>query len=222
MEEHASPRILPTIENLEPSSGVVSFINFLNKIGFSMKGNAIDIGSGKGRNAIYLAKKGYEVYCIDYIHSALDYTKKVAEKERVSSLVHVINAEIDKAWPFKENFFDLAVDCFSSIDIETKRGRIMCRDELWRTLKPGGLALVMVVSINDEMEKRFLKESPSGEKNSVIWPNGKFQKNYDREELRNFYKRFKILKLKEITKRAFKLGKNYTAKNYWMVFKKSL
>ena len=220
-QEHLGSVSLPSLGKTHPAKGVVDFSNFLKKFNLSGK-RIVDIGSGKGRNAIYLAAEGYEVYCIDYIQTALDHTKKLAKKMNLSSHVHIINAEIDKSWPFEDNFFDLAIDCFSSIDVETKKGRLRYRDELWRTLKPGGSALIMVVSVNDEMESKFLKESPGREKNSVIWPNGKFQKNYNERELRSFYVMFETLKLKEISKKAFKLGTAYTAKNYWMVLRKPL
>lgn len=92
---------------------------------------------------------------------------------------------------------------------------------MFRTLKPGGHALVMVVSTNDEIESEFIRRYPGKEKNSTIWPgNGKFQKDYDENELREFYKEFEIVKLKEVKKPAFKLNRKYIATNYWMVLRK--
>lgn len=217
-EEHNTSKSIPSLSEEEPSSAVVEFVEFLKGKGKLKK--VIDIGCGKGRNAIYLAKQGFEVYGLDYIQTALDNAKKLAAKNGVTEKVNLFNTPIDQKWPFKDNFFDLAVDCFSSIDIESLKGREVYRDEMYRTLKPDGYALVAVVSINDEWESEIFKKSPGLEKNSVIWPSGKFQKNYDEQELKDFYKDFEIIELKEVKKKAVKLNKEYMATNYWIVLRK--
>ena len=91
---------------------------------------------------------------------------------------------------------------------------------MFRTLKPGGHAFVVVNSVKDEIESELLKTSPGPEKNSVYWPSGKFEKDYDEDELREFYKEFKIVEFREIVKPAVKLGRNYTATNYWVFLQK--
>ena len=220
-EEHASPKILPTLEYLEPSNSVIYLVDYLKKTQFPKRGKTVDIGSGKGRNAIYLAKKGYEVYCLDYVKLALDFTKNHAKKENVFSKIHLFKTDIDKPWPFENDFFDLAIDCFSSIDIETKQGRKVYKEELLRTLKPGGYAMVTVVSTDDEIEKEFIEKYPGEEPNSSIWPGtGKYQKNYDEKELRYFYKQFEILQIRKLHKQAFKLGKHYKATNISTILRK--
>ena len=217
--EHTRLNSIPSMASTEPSSGVISFVEFLREKGIDSPKKVIDVGCGQGRSAVYLAKEGFQVTGIDYIKEALEQTKKLADQNEVS--INLVEDEIDKTWPFEDNYFDIAVDSFSSIDIETKEGREVYRNEMLRTLKPGGYALVMVVSANDELESQMIKESPGAEKNSTIWPdNQKFQKDYDEQELREFYKDFKILELKVISKPARKLGKDYTATNFWLVLQK--
>lgn len=219
--EHARPEILPSLEYTEPSSGVVAFAVYLKSVGAAFPLRVVDIGCGKGRNAIYLAKQGYEVYGMDYVKKAIDYTRRLAKEQNVTDRIHLYFAEVDRKWPFKKDFFDVAIDCFSSIDIETRRGREVYKEEMLRTLKSGGYALAMVVSVNDEIEREFLQKHPGKEKNSTIWPGiGKFQKNYDEEELRDFYRDFEVVKLEKVKKPAFKLGRHYTATNFWVVLRK--
>ncbi|MBI2641899.1 methyltransferase domain-containing protein [Candidatus Roizmanbacteria bacterium] len=221
--EHQHSTSLPTLASKKPSSFVIKFLRYLRSKSLHFPLKTVDVGSGKGRNAIYLAKEGYSVYAIGYIQFTLDIIGKEAKRQDCERNIHLYKNAIDRKWPFRNNFFDLAIDCFSSIDIETRKGRIIYKTELLRTLKPGGYALVTVVSANDEIERGLMKKYPGKEKNSVIWPhNGKFQKNYDERELRDFYKEFQILKLQENKKRAFKLGKNYIATNYWMILRKPL
>jgi SAM-dependent methyltransferase len=219
-KEHKNPTFLPNLGKLKPSESLIFFLDYLKKEGIKQGGKAIDIGSGKGRNSIYLAKAGFDVFAIDYIQSALDQAKIYADKENLRG-IRFIRGEIDSKWPFENNYFDLAIDCYSSIDIETKKGRDIYKNELLRTLKPGAYALIVVVSVNDEKEKELLKNNPGEEPNSAIWPEtGKFQKNYDEVELRDFYKDFKILLMREVKKDSLKLGEHYTSTNIELIVRK--
>jgi SAM-dependent methyltransferase len=220
-KEHETSHALPSHDSPEPSSGVVLFLDFLKAKGVRpAKANAIDVGCGKGRNATYLALKGFEVWAIDYIPLAIQRTKELANNSGVGRSVHVEVAAIDRNWMYPDNSFDVAIDSFASIDIETLKGRETCRNEMFRTLKPGGYALVTVFSSDDELEAQMIAKTPGPEKNSSIWPNGKFQKDYDEAELRVFYKQFEVVELKKLEKPAVKLGRKYTATNYWLALRK--
>ena len=221
-QEHAEHKALPMVASVEPHSGVVSFAEYLTNKQVKPVRKVVDIGCGKGRNAIYLATLGHEIYGLDYIPFAINKARQLAEEKRVSNKVHLYYAEIDKVWPFVDHFFDIAIDCFSSINIETAEGRSVYKQEMYRTLKPGGYAFVTVVSANDDVESELIKQFPGEEKNSTLWPgNGKFQKDYDEQELREFYREFHIAELREITQSTFKLGREFTATNYWIVLTKS-
>ncbi|MFZ1301245.1 MAG: class I SAM-dependent methyltransferase [Candidatus Microsaccharimonas sp.] len=220
-DEHANIGTLPPMANTEPSKGVVNFTDYLAEQSVNLFGRAVDIGSGKGRNSIHLAKLGFEVWGLEYIESAIEIYRKLAEANGVEGRIHFELAEIDKHWEFKDDFFDVAVDSFSSIDIETKEGREIYRDEMHRTLKQGGYALVGVCSADDDWEKELIKNHPGPEKNSTLWPqNGKFQKDYDEEELREFYNIFEIVELKKTSGPVVKLGRKGIATNLWLILRK--
>lgn len=208
--------------NVEPASGVVRFVDWLREHNIDTRGNGIDIGCGKGRNSVYLAALGYETWAVDYIEPALKRARELAESRNVAEKIRFTHAEIDNVWDFDNEFFDIAIDSFSSIDIETQEGREMYRNEMYRTLKPGGHAMVTVVSADDDWEKDMIASSPGLESNSAIWPTGKYQKNYDEAELREFYKDFEIVELQKINKPAFKLGKEGTATNFWLILRKTV
>lgn len=220
-EEHASQSTLPTMANVEPASGVVLFTDYLKAHTVSLCGNAVDIGAGKGRNSVHLAKLGFTVWALEYVKPAINAARKLAEANKVSDRIHFELAEVDTTWQFEDDFFDVAIDSFSSIDIETRQGRERCRNEMLRTLKPGSYALVTVCSADDEWERELIANHPGPEPNSTVWPqNGKFQKDYDEAELREFYRDFEILELNKISKPAFKLGREGIATNFWVVLRK--
>lgn len=221
LQEHTDGATLPTMGNVEPAGGVVLFTDWLMQHHISPVGRAVDIGAGKGRNCVHLATIGYETWALEYIEPALETARQLAKKNSVDAKSYFELMDIDKPWKFSDNFFDIAIDSFSSIDIETKQGRVVCRDEMFRTLKPGGYALVTVCSAEDEWEKELIANHPGPEPNSTIWPqNGKFQKDYTETELRKFYKDFKIIELQSISKPAFKLGRTGIATNFWVVLRK--
>jgi SAM-dependent methyltransferase len=221
-DEHTNQGTLPTMANIEPASGVVLFTDWLTAHGVTFSGNAVDIGAGKGRNSVHLAKLGYEVWALEYIEPAIAAAKQLAENSKVTDKIHFELAEVDTTWQVEDNFFDVAIDSFSSIDIETKQGRETCRNEMYRTLKPGGYALITVCSADDEWERELIADHPGPEPNSTLWPqNGKFQKDYDEAELREFYKAFEVVELRKISKPAFKLGREGTATNLWAVLRKT-
>lgn len=222
-KEHTTSETLPSLSSGGPSTSVIEFAQYLQTQNIPVPQRIVDIGCGKGRNALYLAQLGYIIYAMDYIEFALEHCKKKAEALNVHDRIHLYHTELDTTWPFESNFFDIAIDCFSSIDIETLEGRTIYKKEMLRTLKPGGYALVAVVSIEDEIESEIYQQSPGKEPNSTIWStNGKFQKNYDEIELKEFYNEFEIKELQKKNKKAYKLGKNYTTTNFWMVLQKPL
>lgn len=222
LEEHSDQGTLPTMANVAPASGVVLFTDYLKEKGIQHAGRAVDIGAGKGRNSVHLAQLGYEVFGLEYIQPAIEAARRLAKDRGVADRIHFEHCEIDAPWRFADGFFDVAIDSFSSIDIETRAGRETCRDEMLRTLKPGGYALVSVCSAADEWEQELIANHPGPELNSTLWPqNGKFQKDYDESELRDFCRMFEIVTLRTISKPAFKLGRHGTATNLWLVVRKS-
>ncbi len=220
-KEHLTQDTLPTMANHEPASGVVRFVEWLKSHNISLMGKAVDIGCGKGRNAIYLAQQGMEIWGLEYIESAIQAAQRLAESKNVQQSIHFVNQNIDSHWKMEDNFFDITIDSFSSIDIETLTGRKMCRDEMYRTLKPGGYALVTVVSCEDAWEKELIANHPGPELNSTLWPqNGKFQKNYSEEEFILFYNMFEMVAFEVVRKPALKLGKDGIATNFWAILQK--
>ncbi len=220
-EEYTKHANIPAMNNEEPASGVVMFVELLRERQVATNGTALDIGAGKGRNAIYLAEQGYTVTALEYIEPAIVAGNKLAKKHGVADSVHYLPASIDAPWDFLANYFDVAIDSFASIDIETLEGRRIYRDELLRTLKPGGYAMVMVVSADDTWERDLIKRSPGPEPNSTYWPqNGKFQKDYDEAELRQFYSGFQIHECRKVRKKVVKLGRTGIGTNFGLVLQK--
>lgn len=94
----------------------------------------LDVGSGQGTDAIYLAGRGYTVTALDQSIGAAEVALREAEKAGVSIGYIVGNA---LSMPFEAELFDLLVErgCFHHIGVSD---RPRYAGELARVLKPGG------------------------------------------------------------------------------------
>lgn len=73
------------------------------------KGNALSLGEGEGRNAVYLARNGWKVTAVDLAPSAIAKTRKLARENGVS--VTAVHADLNDyvitpgAWDLITCFF---------------------------------------------------------------------------------------------------------------------
>jgi len=202
------------MDRQQASGGVQKFWLWLMQKTNKKNPAGIEMGCGKGRNSIWLSGQGAKMVAFDFSQNAIREAKKRAHLGvDVKFLVH----DASKKWPFESNSFDFAVDCFASMDIESPDARSFARDEFRRTLKKGGILLVYTLSTDDEFHKEMVKKSPAAEKNSFIHPTGKFEKIFDRKELLDFYKDFKLLEVERIEKDEEFFGKTYHCKHFWII-----
>jgi ubiquinone/menaquinone biosynthesis C-methylase UbiE len=210
------------MDSKEPSSGVVRFLDFIKEKGEIKKLKGIEMGCGKGRNVIWLAKQGIAMTGFDFSPSAIQEARKRPKKSEKNDNITFLVHDATKRWPFESNYFDLAIDCFATTDIETVKRRRFSVKEILRVLKPKGYLLVYAMSTDDEFHKKMLKASPAKEKNAFLHPTtGKFEKIFERKELLNLYSRLNLIKETRIKKTTVFFGKEYDCNHHWMIFQKS-
>jgi len=220
--EHKQPFVLLQMDKKEVSSGIKRFLSWLEARNHKNNLTGLEMGCGKGRNSIGLAKQSIKMAAFDFSKNAITEAKKRAEESGVENSVNFIVQDATIKWPFKSDSFDLALDVFASVDIESFEGRSFARDEFKRVLKKGGFLLVYTLSTDDEFHKEMLKEHPAKEKNSFIHPtSGKFEKVFDREELLDFYKDFKVMEEQRIEKETEFFGKKYSCRHFWLILQKT-
>ncbi len=102
-------------EAFKPPSRLVKLID----AGKIRLGKAIDLGCGLGTNAVYLARKGFEVTALDVSETALKYASRQTEKEKVKvDFVKGFAHKLD----FPDKTFTLVFDrgCFHHIPPELR------------------------------------------------------------------------------------------------------
>jgi len=87
-----------------PSSFLVDHIDLLPK------GRVLDVATGRGRNAVYLARQGFEVEGVDISGEALDAARSLATSFGVSLALRLMDLEKDVLLP--KEVYDVVV-CFN-------------------------------------------------------------------------------------------------------------
>jgi len=94
-------------------------------------GRALDVAMGQGRNAVFLAKQGWEVTGYDIADTGLEEARTAAEKAGVRiTAVHASHQDFD----FGRDQWDLVVMTYTLADMEDAAFLRRVKD----SLKPGG------------------------------------------------------------------------------------
>lgn len=73
-------------------------------------GRVVDAGCGKGRNAIYAARLGFEAVGLDYIEQAVSTSTARAEAAGVGDSCRFVVSPLDDTWPLQTDTFDVAIE----------------------------------------------------------------------------------------------------------------
>lgn len=89
----------------EPAAFVVEALNQIR--GQVPRGRALDIAAGEGRNAAFLAQKGFHVEALDFSEVALRKAQTLAQRKgvRIKTVVQEV-----KRFDFRPNHYDLIVN----------------------------------------------------------------------------------------------------------------
>jgi tellurite methyltransferase len=106
-------------------------------------GRGLDIAMGEGRNAVFLAKKGFKVDGVDFSDVALRKARRLARENNVS--INTINADLRK-YQIRPNYYDVI------LNIEFLQRSLV--PQIKRGLKRGGLVVFENHTIDQLNNKR--------------------------------------------------------------------
>ena len=114
----------------EPNQFVAQFLSDLPP------GSAIDLGAGEGRNAVWLAKQGWDVTAVDFSAVGLEKARRMAFEAQVQLATVVSDAEtFEPTYPV-----DLVLLSYLQVP-DVLQARVLRRVRNW--VKPGGVVLVV-------------------------------------------------------------------------------
>ncbi|HEX3684300.1 MAG TPA: class I SAM-dependent methyltransferase [Bryobacteraceae bacterium] len=149
-EAEYESRGLPSSFLTEPSGAVRDFVPLALDLGIKpLECVAIDLGCGTGRNSLYLAQHGWTVYAIDQVASLVDELQIKAQVLGLTPRLQAICGDVCDPWPLADASAGVAVDTFCYKHIMDAEDRATYRRELARVVKPGGLFLLTLASIDD-------------------------------------------------------------------------
>lgn len=99
-------------------------------------GQAIDLAAGEGRNAVWLASKGWQVTAVDFSTTGLEKAARLAADHGVT--VDFIEADATDYQPTAD--VDLVVISYLQLDSDDRR-TMLKRAKTW--LKPGGTLFIV-------------------------------------------------------------------------------
>lgn len=131
----------------------------LVKSGEIKPGRALDIGCGRGENAIMLAMNGCDVTGIDLAENAISDAKAKA-KERHVEVNFVVEDVLQMDWLFEDGEFDIVIDS-GLFHVMTDEERPVFAQQVYRVLKDGGKYFMLCFSDKEpgeyELPRRLSK-----------------------------------------------------------------
>ena len=106
-------------------------------------GKALSLCEGEGRNAVHLAKLGFEVTAVDFSRAGLQKAKSLANQHKVS--MQYIVADL-KDFELEDNAWDLVVSVFAQPDAAVRQ-RLYA--QLSSSLRSGG-AFILESKVTEE------------------------------------------------------------------------
>lgn len=131
----------------------------IDKLGLKAGFSIVDIACGKGRHAVYLNKKGFNVTGIDLSHESIKHCKQF-ENNTLEFFEH------DMRIVFRVNYFDVALNLFTSFGYFDKaHDNILAIKSAAASLVPGGIFVLDY--FNSEKVKTMLPSSFKKERNNI-------------------------------------------------------
>jgi SAM-dependent methyltransferase len=116
-------------------------------------GRALDLACGTGRNALYLADRGWRVTAVDGAWAALEILRKRGIQKSLG--IDTVNTDLENTgFLIKQNTWDLVLNCYY-----LQRNLI---PTIQNALRPGGLA-IMIVHIAESSEQANSRRAAAGE-----------------------------------------------------------
>jgi len=175
-------------------------MSYVSKVFSKHKVNTIlDLGCGVGRNLIFLSKKGFNLYGIDYSLDGVKILNSKLKSLKLSDKTNIICGSFYDKLPYKDFFFDAIISVQSLQHGKEKQIKFAIK-EMLRVLKPNGLIFITLAGRTSKgkvrhcLVKTAKKIAPNTYLPTIGDEIGLVHFIYNKELIEKHYKDFKIIK----------------------------
>ena len=174
----------------------------------------LEVGCGPGGNLWMLAYEGFKTYGLDISPTSIQLAKKNLNKKKLKANLKISNM---LTLNFKDEYFDVIIDVFSSCHLNLKDGVVFVK-QVARKLKKGGIFFSYFPSkkslmFNSKYRKNLIDKNTIGKifNNNQIYGNDVMPMRFMYlSEYNKLLKKYKFsLSYKETLKKTYKGGKDY-------------
>ncbi len=215
-KEYRNPQLITNSD--EPQLDFKHYIKWLRKTEHvDLDGlRVLDLGSGTGKNSLFLAERGSDITGIELSTTAVKIAEQRAEERGM--FAEFIEGSFGNKFNFKDDEFDLIIDVVSSMSLSDKE-RARYVSECVRVLKPGGHMFVKTLCKDGDKNAEYLLEHfPGQEKNTYVMPGtGIVERVFSKEDIESLYSEFNIQKLERKHSYTQMDGKSYK-RFFWLAY----
>ncbi|TKX28877.1 methyltransferase type 11 [Campylobacter aviculae] len=212
-EMHSQKRHQPRY----PSSDLVSFV----LKNFKKDDQILDLGCGGGRHTKLLAENDFKTYGIDYSENGIKATQEVLNLHKLKAELKI--ASVDDI-PYEDEKFD-GVICYGVLLYNSKEVIEKAAKEIYRVLKKGGIAYVVVRNTKDY---RYLNNEKISKYEVLIKENdllrSAFEENgmkmyfFDKDEVKRVFSDFGQIEINSL--RRTHANDSFADENFLVILRK--
>lgn len=117
------------------------------------KKKILELGAGQGRDTLFFAAEGFDVFALDYCKKGIEGIEQEASEKQLSNHVTTLQHDVRKPLPFEDQTFDA---CYSHMlycmPLTISELGFLAK-EIKRVLKPGGLNIFTTRHTGDPQYK---------------------------------------------------------------------
>lgn len=219
-KEYSERKNVPSTETSFPSRALQ---RFLDEFKPEQRAVALDLGSGNGRNSIFLIQQGYQrVLGIEFSKAAFDMAQQKVTNLHWEDKLKFLHQSLSEPIPAEDESFDLAIDMMTMHAL-TKETRENMIKEIIRLLKPGGYFVFYTIAGESQDAQKLMQESPGPEEYSYRFEVDSdivTEKAFTREELERLLEPLKLIKLEPVLNTTTAFQGEFSRTYYYGVFKK--
>lgn len=172
-----------------PSTAAIKAAELFKKAGVK---TILELGCGQGRDSFYFAAQGFRVQALDYTDAAVQAINDKAKALSLTQWVEARKGDVREQLPFKSQTFDACYSHMLFCMALTDENLRSIRDEILRTLKPGGINVYTARNINDPDYGRGAQQGED-----LYESNGFIVHYFSKDKVNELHKGFSKIKREE-------------------------